>query len=147
MNALTAVRNGPSLPVLLIGAAAFGWSYGFLEETQGLGMMAWWLFVAVAIIVSAIAVALGNRDSESFRPSLKAMPVLVVALVSLALGDFAAYLLEIDGRSLDNYSVTMSWPANLMVTLSLSVLFGSLLGLLAALLAHMIRRSMTRDAS
>jgi hypothetical protein len=34
-----------------------------------------------------------------------------------------------------------------LVTLSLSVLFGSLLGVLSALLAHMIRRSMNRDAA
>jgi hypothetical protein len=147
MKAIALPTRGPSFAVLLIGAAAFGWSYGFLEETQGLGMATWWLFVVVAIIVTAIVVALGNRDSDSFRPSLKAMPVLVVALCSLALGDFAAYLLQIDGRSLDNYSVSMSWATNLLVTLSLSVLFGSLLGVLSALLAHMIRRSMNRDAA
>jgi hypothetical protein len=146
MEAVAVRNNGLSMPLLVIGALALGFAYGFVEETRGLGMLAWWIFVSASVLAAAAAVAYSNRRSESFRPALKAMPLLVVALCGLALGDFAAYALEIDGRNLDNYSVSMSWQTNLLVTLSLSVLFGSLLGVLAALLAHMMRRTMNRNA-
>ncbi len=147
MGTTTAVRSGPSAALLIVAALAFGLSYGFLEETQELGMFAWWVFISTAVIGGAASVAYGNRSSEGFRHALKALPVLVAALVGLALGDFAAYALEIDGRSLDNYSVNLAWQTNLLVTLALAALFGSLLGLLASLLSHMLRRSMDRNAA
>jgi len=140
-------RSGPSVLLLIVGAMAFGCSYGFLEETQGFGMAAWWLFIALAVVFGAAGVAMSNRHSQSLRPALKALPVLVAALCGLALGDFTAYLLEIDGRGLDNYGVSMSWETNLLATLSMAVLFGSLLGVMASLLAHVLRRSMSRDAA
>jgi len=140
------VRAGPAALLLVVAALVVGWSYGFLEETQGFGMIAWWVFISTAVIGGAGGVAYGNRHSEGFRHALKALPVLVAALVGLALGDFTAYALEIDGRSLDNYSLNLAWQTNLLVTLALAALFGCLLGILASLLSHMLRRSMDRGA-
>jgi len=142
----TAARSGPPAALLIGAALAFGWSYGFLEETQALGMIAWWVFIFGAVIGGGASVAYSTRGSEGFRHALKALPVLVTALVGLALGDFTAYALEIDGRSLDNYSVNLAWQTNLLVTLALATLLGSLLGILASLLSHMLRRSVGRHA-
>jgi predicted branched-subunit amino acid permease len=141
------IRGTPSIALLIVGALAFGWSYGFLEETQGFGVAAWWVFMSAVVIGGAVGVAYRNRSSGSFRHALKAIPVLVAALAGLALGDFVAYAVEIDDRNLDNYSVNMAWQTNLLVTLALATLFGSLLGILAAFLSHMLRRSMDRTAA
>ena len=132
---------------IIVVALAFGFSYGFLEEAQGLGVAAWWAFMSAVVIGGAVGVAYSNRSSVGARHALKAIPVLVAALVGLAVGDFVAYALEIDGRNLDNYSVNLAWQTNLLVTLALATLFGSLLGILAALLSHMLRRSMDRTAA
>lgn len=146
MESTATIRSTPSIALLIGVALAFGWSYGFLEETQGIGVAAWWVFMSAAVVGGAAGVAYSNRSSGGVRHALKAVPVLVAALVGLALGDFVAYALEIDGRSLDNYSVNLAWQTNLLVTLALATLFGSLLGILAALLSHMLRRSMDRTA-
>jgi len=75
------------------------------------------------------------------------VPVLVTALAGLSVGDFTAYALEIDGRSLDNYSLSMAWQWNLLVTLVLAVLFGALLGFVAAMLSHTMRLAAERSRS
>ena len=146
MESTATLRSTPSIGLLIFGGLAFGSSYGFLEETQAFGVAAWWVFMSVAVFGAALGVAYSNRNSDGVRYALKALPVLVAALVGLALGDFAAYALGIDGRNLDNYSVSLAWQTNLLVTLALATLFGSLLGILAALLSHMLRRSIDRNA-
>ena len=147
MNAPTTSAPGPSARLLAVGAVALGVAYGFLQETQELGKGAWWVFIAAAVVLGAVGVAMGNRRADSFRPALKALPLLVLTLLGLALGDFLAFLLHIDWRSLDNYSPTMSWQTNLLVTLALAALFGTLLGALASLLSHALRRSLDRHTS
>jgi hypothetical protein len=131
--------------MIIIGILS-GWVYGFVDETQDLGEPAWWCFNLAAVLLAAFGVALGNRNSENFRPSLKAMPVLVATLLALTLGHFSAYALGIDGRSLANYGGSMAWGTNLLATLSMAMLFGSLLGVLSALVSHMVRRSLQRTA-
>ena len=146
MESTATIRNTPLSSLLIAGGLVFGWSYWCLEETQGIGVAAWWVFMSAAVVGGAAGVAYSNRNSDGVRHALKAIPVLVAALVGLAVGDFVAYALEIGGRNLDNYSVNLAWQTNLLVTLALAALFGSLLGILAALLSHMLRRSMDRTA-
>jgi hypothetical protein len=135
-------RRLPTLVLFLAVALVVGLGYGYLEETQEFGMAAWWIFVFGAIGLTATGVAFSNRQSGSIRPAFKAVPVMVVALCGLTLGHFVAYAVGIDGRTLDEYSLSMSWQANLLATLFMAVLFGSLLGLLTALLSHSLRRSL-----
>jgi hypothetical protein len=60
-----------------------------------------------------------------------------------------AYALEIDGRSLEGYNdgVNMSWPAKLAATLLIGAIYGALLGLVAAMVAWMLRRAIVQARS
>jgi hypothetical protein len=135
-------RGRPAIAVLLLVAAPVGWVYGLAQETRDLGLTAWWAFVVGAIIAAAAAVAF--RESAGLRSRLWAVPLLVTAVVALSLGDFTAYLLEIDGRSPGNYSLGRPWEWNLLATAGLATLFGAMLGLVAALLSHTIRKATDR---
>ena len=136
-------RERPAITALAVAAVSIGWVYGLAQETQDMGLAAWWAFVIGSIV--AVAGVIAFRESSSFRSKLWAVPVLVTALAGLSVGDFTAYALEIDGRSLDNYSLSMAWQWNLLVTLVLAVLFGALLGFVAAMLSHTMRLAVERS--
>jgi hypothetical protein len=126
------------VPVALVGGLAFG----VLQETQNQSLL-FWCFIVLAMALAATSTAIGPGNDATFRAALKAVPLLIVAVLALSLGDFVAYALEIDGRSLEGYSegVSMSWSSKLAATLLMGALFGALLGLVAAMLAWMLRRA------
>jgi hypothetical protein len=131
----------PSLVLLLAVALVGGLAFGVLQETQEQGMI-FWLFVVTAMALAAMSAVAGPGNDARFRAALKTVPLLIVAVLALSLGDFGAYALEIDDRSLDNYNagVSMSWPSKLAATLVMGAIYGALLGLVTAMAAWMLRR-------
>ncbi len=144
MQSVTDAARSRPTSLLLIGALLVGLVYGVLQETQGMGAAFWWVFVTSAIILGAAGVAFSENGPPGMRSALRAVPVLMAALFGLAFGDFLAFALGIDGRALDQYSVTMSWEKALVVTLALAVIYGALLGLVAAFLSYVFRQAVTR---
>jgi hypothetical protein len=135
----------PALKVLLGVSLIGGLVFGVIQETQGQALL-FWSFVVLSMCLAAAAAAFGPGKDATFRAALKTVPLLVVAVLALSFGDFGAYALEIDGRSLDGYNegVSMSWPSKLAATLLIGAVYGALLGLVAAMAAWMLRRALVR---
>ena len=136
-------------PRILLGLSMIGGLvFGVVQETQGQAAL-FWLFVVLATCLAAAAAAVGPGRQAKFRTALKAVPLLVVAVLALSLGDFAAYALEIDGRTLSGYNegVSMSWQSKLAATLLIGAVYGALLGLVAAMAAWVVRRAFIQSPS
>jgi hypothetical protein len=129
------------LSISLLGGIAFG----VIQETQN-QVVLFWGFVVVAMALAAVSVAAGPGRDARFPAALKAVPLLIVAVLALTLGDFGAYALEIDGRSVEGYSdgLSMSWSSKLAATLLIGMIYGALLGLVAAMAAWMLRRALVQ---
>jgi hypothetical protein len=125
---------------------ALGWVYGVLQESQEMGAAYLAIFVASTLVLGAAGVALSDDGPSGIRSAIRAVPVLIATFLGLALGDFSTFLLGIDGRTLAEYgdSRSMSWEKALVVTVALSVMYGALIGLAAAFMAHVFRAALTR---
>jgi hypothetical protein len=132
----------PVLKLAFAGALVGGLVFGVIQETQHQGIL-FWCFVVVAMALAAASVAIGPGQEAKFRSALKAVPLLIVALLALSLGDFGAYALEIGDRTLEGYSdgTSMSWESKVAATLLIGAIYGALLGLVAAMAAWMLRRA------
>jgi len=136
--------RGPSIALLVLAALLGGWTFGILQETQDQSLVFFAGFLALAMALAALVSVLRPGGDAGFRQALKAVPLLVAAVLALSFGDFTAYALEIDFRTLDNYGSSMSWQADLAVTLTMAAIYGVLLGLVAALAAYILRRAVVR---
>ena len=141
----TAARARPTSSLLIAGLL-LGWVYGVLQESQGMGAAYLGIFVASTIILGAAGVALSDNRPPGLKAAVRAVPVLIATFVGLALGDFSAFLLGMDGRTLTEYgdSRSMSWARALVVTLALAVIYGALIGLAAAFLSRVFRQALVR---
>jgi hypothetical protein len=135
----------PPLPVLITVAIVGGLSFGILQETQDMSIL-FWAFVAIAMALAAASAVIRPGNDAKFLTALKTVPLLILAVLALTLGDFAAYALEIDGRDVQQYNdgVAMSWPSKLAATLLIGAIYGTLLGLVAAMTAWMLRRAIVQ---
>jgi hypothetical protein len=129
------------LSVSLLGGLIFG----IIQETQD-EVLLFWGFVVVAMALAALSAAAGPGRDARFKAALKTVPLLIVAVLALSVGDFGAYALEIDGRSVEGYSegLSMSWSSKLAATLIIGLIYGALLGLVAAMAAWMLRRALVQ---
>ena len=146
MESVSATARSRPTSLLLVAGLLVGWVYGVLQESQEMGAAYLGIFIASTIILGAAGVAFSDNRPPGLRSAIRAVPVLIAALCGLALGDFSAFVLGIDGRTLTEYgdSRGMSWEKALTVTLALAVIYGALIGLAAAFLSRVFRQAIVR---
>lgn len=146
MQAVSAVARSRPTSSLLVAGFVVGWVYGLLQESQELGPAYLAVFVAFTVVLGAAGVALSDDRPPGLRSAVRAVPVLIATFFGLALGDFSAFVFEMDGRTLTEYggSRNMSWERALGVTLVLALLYGALLGLAAAFMSRVLRQALAR---